>query len=61
MGLALQLAESSSIFGDWRKTFELSGRLLTVGPEDISRMVQIFFSRENRTVATLTRSNSPTH
>ncbi len=61
MGLALQLAESSSIFGDWRTTFELSGRLLTVGPEDISRVVQTFFSRENRTVATLIRSNSPTH
>ena len=61
MGLALQLAESSSIFGDWRTTFELSGRLLNVGPGDVSRVVQIFFSRENRTVATLARSNSPTH
>ena len=59
MGLALQLAESTSIFGDWRATFEISRRLVDVGPEDIGRVVRTFFNRENRTVATLARANSP--
>jgi predicted Zn-dependent peptidase len=58
MGLALQLAESTSTFGDWRTTFEATGRLLAVGPGDIGRVLEAFFDRENRTVATLTPSDS---
>ena len=60
MGLALQLAESTSTFGDWRTTFEATGRLLAVGPGDIGRVLETFFDRENRTVATLTPSDSAT-
>ena len=60
MGLALQLAESTSTFGDWRTTFEVTGLLLAVGPGDIGRVLETFFDRENRTVATLTPSDSAT-
>ena len=53
--LALQLAESASAFGDWRETFRLTDRLLTVTPEDVRRVVLRYFDRENRTVVTLVK------
>ncbi|MBI4540447.1 MAG: insulinase family protein [Gemmatimonadetes bacterium] len=54
-GLAFQLAESATRYGDWRATFRLGRRLQAVEPEDIRRVAQRYFSRENRTVATLVR------
>ena len=58
LGLALQLAESSSAFGDWRTTFGFTDRLAAVEPEDVRRVAERFFTRENRTVATVVRPDS---
>lgn len=54
-GLAFQLAESATKYGDWRATFRLGRRLQAVGPHDLRRVVRRYFTRENRTVATLVR------
>ena len=58
LGLALQLAGSTSAFGDWRTTFGYADRLAEVQPEDVSRVARQFFTRENRTVATVVRPDS---
>ena len=58
LGLALQLAGSASAFGDWRTTFGFTDRLASVEPEDVRRVAERFFTRENRTVATLVRPDS---
>ena len=58
LGLAFQLAGSASAFGDWRTTFGFTDRLAAVEPEDVRRVAQRFFTRENRTVATLVRPDS---
>lgn len=50
-GLAFQLAESESYFGDWRETFRSGERLASVEPEDVQRVVDTYLTRENRTVA----------
>ncbi len=55
LGLAFQLSESASLFGDWRTTFRLSERLRGVTPAEVSRVLGRYFTRENRTVATLVR------
>ncbi|MEJ2203263.1 MAG: pitrilysin family protein [Gemmatimonadota bacterium] len=57
LGLAFQLAESASLFGDWRTTFRLSERLREVTPGEVSSVLRRYFSRENRTVATLVRKD----
>jgi predicted Zn-dependent peptidase len=53
MGLALQLAESVGLHGDWRETFRHAGRLASVTPEDVQAAARRFLVRENRTVAVL--------
>ncbi len=53
LGLAFQLARSASLYGDWRETFRASKRLAAVTPEDVRRVAARYFTRENRTVATL--------
>jgi len=58
LGLALQLAASTSAFGDWRTTFGFTDRLAAVEPEDVRRVAQQFLTRENRTVATVVRPDS---
>lgn len=58
LGVALQLAGSASAFGDWRTTFGFTDRLAAVEPEDVRRVAQQFFTRENRTVATVVRPDS---
>ena len=58
LGLALQLAASTSAFGDWRATFGFTDRLAAVEPEDVRRVAQQFFTRERRTVATVVRPDS---
>lgn len=55
LGLAVQLAESEALYGDWRETFRLSERLRSVTPEDVRGVVQRYFGRGSRTVATLSR------
>jgi predicted Zn-dependent peptidase len=53
LGLAFQLAQSTSLYGDWRETFRSSTRLDAVTPADIRRVTARYFTQENRTVATL--------
>jgi predicted Zn-dependent peptidase len=54
-GLALQVAGSATLFGDWRVTFDFTERLLLVTPEDIQRVLEKYFKAESRTVATLVK------
>ena len=54
-GLALQVAGSATLYGDWRATFEFSEKLREVSPADIQRVVSDYFRKETRTVATLVR------
>jgi len=58
LGLALQLAASTSEFDDWRTTFGFTDLLAAVEPEDVRRVAQQFFTRERRTVATVVRPDS---
>ncbi|HSG09555.1 MAG TPA: pitrilysin family protein [Longimicrobiales bacterium] len=55
LGLAFQLAQSSTLFGDWRATFRLSERLASVTPDDLRRVASAYLTAANRTVATLHR------
>lgn len=57
-GLALQLAESAALWGDWRQTFREMERYRTVTAEDIVRVAEKYLTRENRTVATLVRERA---
>ena len=54
-GLAIQVAGSATLFGDWRTTFGFSQRLQAVTPQDIQRVVSTYFREEHRTVATLVK------
>jgi predicted Zn-dependent peptidase len=55
LGLAFQLADSESLFGDWRETFRSAGLLRDVTPEDVRRVAADYLTEERRTVATLAR------
>jgi len=55
LGLAFQLADSETLFGDWRETFRSSALLQDVTPEDVRRVANAYLTRANRTVATLVR------
>lgn len=57
LGLAFNLAGSASIHGDWRTTFRFIESLSEVQPEDVRRVVETYFTPENRTVASLLRTN----
>jgi zinc protease len=57
-GLALQVAGSASLYGDWQTTFDLSRKLLEVSPQDIQRVVTTYFRKEYRTVATLVKPSA---
>ncbi|MDA0312424.1 MAG: insulinase family protein, partial [Gemmatimonadetes bacterium] len=58
LGLAFQLAESTSVLGDWRETFRYSERLSGVTAEDVRRVAAQYLVRKNRTVATLVKKGS---
>jgi predicted Zn-dependent peptidase len=53
--LALQLASSEALYDDWAKTFRFDRANLDVTAADIQRVARTYFSRSNRTVATLVR------
>jgi len=55
LGIAFQLAESATLFDDWRTTFLLSARMRQVTPEDVQRVVRTYLRRENRTVTVLVK------
>lgn len=53
--LALQLAESEAMLGDWRRTFRWSGRIGRVAPADVQRVAARYLVESRRTVATMVR------
>jgi predicted Zn-dependent peptidase len=56
LGLAFQLADSESLFGDWRETFRRSEAFGEVSADDVRRVASRYLTAENRTVATLMRT-----
>ncbi|MBW3534063.1 MAG: insulinase family protein [Gemmatimonadetes bacterium] len=61
LGLAFQLAESETLYGDWRTTFRLSERIDAVTPEDVSRVARTYLTPTNRTVAVLVKPGGDAH
>jgi predicted Zn-dependent peptidase len=55
LGLAFQIAESTTLTGDWRDTFRLSERIREVTADDVRRVAAKYLTKTNRTVATLRR------
>lgn len=53
LGLAIQLAGYQAGWGDWRELFHQLNRINAVTPEDIQRVAREYFTKNNRTVATL--------
>ncbi len=53
LGLAFQLADSESLYGDWRETFRSAERLRAVKPADVQRVAATYLVPQNRTVGTL--------
>ncbi len=54
-GLAAQMAESASLFGDWRRSFQFAEAMEAVTPREIQRVIRAYFNPEGRTVAILER------
>jgi len=55
-GLAIQVAQSASLFGDWKQTFSFTREMGAVTPGDIQRVVREYFRDDQRTVATLVKA-----
>lgn len=58
LGLAFQIADARSLFGDWRATFVAADRLRDVTVDDVQRVAHLYLSPYNRTVAVLRRGAS---
>lgn len=54
-GLAFQLSRSEALWYDWRQTFRDDAAAERVTAADVQRVAREYFSRNNRTVATLVR------
>ncbi len=54
-GLALQLAEATARFGDWREGFRSTARLRAVGPEEIRAAAARWLTPSGRVTAVLRR------
>lgn len=50
-GLALQLAEAQTLYGDWRELFRQVDAIDKVTPADVKRVANATFTANNRTVA----------
>jgi len=59
-GLAMQLAESQNLQGDWRETFRWLARIDKVTTEDIQRIAKNTFVKMNRTVGMIQTVAEPT-
>ena len=57
--LALQLASSQALFNDWAQTFRDDAAVQRVTAADVQRVARTYFSKTNRTVATLVRPPRP--
>ncbi len=54
-GLAIQLAQSESLYGSWEKTFSFTRAMEAVTPADIQAVVRRYFRDDQRTVAVLVK------
>ena len=54
-GLASQLAYFQAVARDWRYVLKLRERVAAVTPADIQRVARTYFTKSNRTVATLVK------
>ena len=50
---AMKLAKYQQIYGDWREVFREVDKVNAITPEDIQRVAKLYFTRNNRTVATI--------
>jgi predicted Zn-dependent peptidase len=57
--LAYQLASSEALWRDWARTFRDDAAIRRVTAQDVQRVARKYFSRSNRTVATLVRAPQP--
>ena len=57
MGMARILAEYDAKTGSWRNIFDELAKLEKITPEDIQRVAQITFTKENRTIGRLLPSS----
>lgn len=55
LGLALQLAQSASLYGDWKRTFAFTRAMEAVTPADLQGVVRRYFTEDRRTVAVLSK------
>jgi predicted Zn-dependent peptidase len=58
-GLAIQLGEYQSLYGDWREVFRQIERIDAVTKADIRRVANKTFTAENRTVGRIETASSP--
>ena len=58
-GLAGQLGYFEAVAGSWRYLLENRDAIARVTPEDVMRVAQFYFSKTNRTVATLVQRARP--
>jgi predicted Zn-dependent peptidase len=54
-GLASQLALYQTVAGDWRYVLKSRDKIAAVTPADIQRVATQYFTKTNRTVATLVK------
>jgi predicted Zn-dependent peptidase len=57
-GLASQLALYQTVAGDWRYIIKARDRIASVTPADIQRVAAQYFTKSNRTVATLVKKTA---
>lgn len=53
MGMAMQLASYQDYWGDWRQLFRELDRINALTPADLQRVAKQYFTKENRTIATM--------
>ena len=58
-GLASQLALYQTVAGDWRYVLKSRDKIAAVTPADIQRVAAQYFTKSNRTVATLVKRTGP--
>jgi predicted Zn-dependent peptidase len=58
-GMASQLSYFEAAVGGWRYILEVRKAIGKVSPEDVMRVAKTYFAKENRTVATLIKKETP--